>query len=199
VRRRTGLLGVLLVCALAGCSGGGEPDVAASKAQGWATAEAPPTSPVPESAVPSGPAKPAGAKCTAADLVVVLGRAEDGSTHHSRVLLFRNVQDVPCSVQGYPAVTMVDSAGKTVTAKTTPSGYLGGVRGGELPVVIVPVSGTASALLEATATGNGCAHYTAIMASLPGDPNPQRAAWNTDACAEPEVHPFVAGLTGSQA
>ncbi|GAA1953230.1 DUF4232 domain-containing protein [Amycolatopsis minnesotensis] len=119
--------GAALAAILAGC--GTTPDPGSSPA------------PPPESSAPSGPAptsgspaptsgssatKPDDGLCTAKDLKLALGRGDGAAGTVYRPLLFTNISDHACTVQGFPGVSYVTGAdGRQVGAAAFRDGSKG--------------------------------------------------------------------------
>jgi hypothetical protein len=150
------------------------------------------------------------AKCTVADLAVTLGEAEAAAGHDGLPILFRNTGPVTCILGGYPGVALLDSSGaQAAQATRTPSGYLGGVAAGSTPPVVTLAPGvTASALLEGsdvpTGTATSCPGYQRLLVTPPGSTASVAVADAAGApsgfpgCANPQIHPVVAGTTGRE-
>jgi hypothetical protein len=125
------------------------------------------------------------------------------TSHAGYLLLFTNTGQVSCEVQGYPAVTVLDAAGRaSARAGHTASGYLGGVRSGRpvVPAFVLLPGGVASALLEGEVidvTGAACPGRPALQVSPPADPGSVRLAITTGICGGVQVHPLVNGASGN--
>lgn len=171
--------------------------------------------PVPaSSALASGPApagsrataSPAGAAalagCTKAGLALSTGSPSSGSGHRSVVVVFTNTANRPCRLVGYPGVAALNAGGDQVAqARRTAGGYLGGLAGGGQPPVVTLLAGqSASAMVEAMAfnpaDGSACAGYRGLLVTAPDDVESTRLPWDTDGCADLQVHPVVPGTTG---
>lgn len=120
---------------------------------------------------------------------------------HSGVLvLFTNTGPVPCMLHGYPGVAGLDAAGhETVQARRTPSGYIGGVRDGGEPTVVLRHGQTASALVEGgvPASNSDCTEEHGLLVTPPGGTVPTRLTASLGVhCAGVQVHPVVPGTDG---
>jgi hypothetical protein len=140
-------------------------------------------------------------ECKLAQLDVTITEGSAGSTHRSKIILFRNTGSARCVLQGYPGVAALDSTGKQIEqAKRTPAGYLGGVASGKTPLVNLAPGGTASATVEALATGpNGesCTGYAGLLVTPPDETHSVRLDWGSDGCSSLQIHPVVPGTSGS--
>lgn len=70
---------------------------------------------------------PSGAPCAAADLRLAVGGGDAGMGHRLTTLALRNAGTAPCTMSGYPTVTLLDDKGQALTAvRAVPSagGYL---------------------------------------------------------------------------
>ncbi|HJQ03340.1 MAG TPA: DUF4232 domain-containing protein [Jatrophihabitans sp.] len=131
--------------------------------------------------------------------------AGSGLSHAGYVLLFTNTGQIACTMTGYPTLTILDGQDRPVVrASPTPSGYLGGLRNPKppFPTAVLGPGGTASALLEGllfdSRTGKGCPTQHALLSTPPGTASPIKAAAVTTVCSQVQIHPVVAGNTGSQ-
>jgi hypothetical protein len=116
--------------------------------------------------------------------------------HAGYLLSFTNTGQIACQLTGYPAVTVLNSAGRPVLrASPTPSGYLGGVRG--KPVTVLIASGQpAAALLEGEQvdpSGARCPGRPGLLIVPPGSATPARLPIATAICAGVQIHAVVAG------
>jgi hypothetical protein len=154
----------------------------------------------------SSPAPATVASCTATQLTASLShRPEAGLGHEGMVVVLRRVGSSTCTLRGYAAVNLVrtDAAGapEVLAARATLSGYLGGLSPGSTttPLVTLKSGGTASFLVEGTdvpfATGASCPTYRVLRITTPVVTS---LAGQLPGCSRPEVHPIVAGSTGSQ-
>jgi len=129
-----------------------------------------------------------------------VGRQEGGLGHTSTVLLLRNTGTTGCWLSGYPKVVALDSRENAVTeGRQTLSGYMGGITGSKPPTVELAPGQTASALFEAliaNADGTACQTYAKLRVTPPGQTGWVTIRWGLAGCAEPEIHPIVAGESG---
>jgi len=148
----------------------------------------------------------AAAACTTAGLTVTAGPGNGGAGHIGLPILFRNTGTTPCRLHGYPGVAGLNAAGKEMTqAVRTASGYLGGVGGetGGAPTVVLAPGQTASALVEGSdvPVGNAtsCPTYVGLLVTPPDETHSVRLGAQLPGCSGLQVHPVVAGQTGSTA
>lgn len=145
--------------------------------------------------VSAGPPPTSVAACRS--LAVHQGRGGVAGGNFGAALIFRNTGSAPCALRGYPDLSEQHNK-KTVTARHTAQGYLGG--SGEPLVTYVLFPGdSVSASYEASdnppAGQNSCpAGSTTLVTAgghtttLPGLGSP---------CSGLEIHPYVPGSTGS--
>jgi len=123
------------------------------------------------------------------------------SSHQGVVLQFTNTGQIACALTGYPAVAIVNSAGRVVKqAAHTPSGYLGGVRSGKVSTVYLLSGQTASALLEGETidiNGSACPAEPGLRVTPPTTRTSGSVPVRTGICGGVQVHPVVTGTTGS--
>jgi hypothetical protein len=166
------------------------------------TSTNPTTTATPVAATPTSSAGSAAAECVLKQLAVTITGGDAGSTHRSRVVLFRNTGSAGCFLQGYPGVAALDAKGKQVDqAERTTAGYLGGLRSGKPPRVSLAPGTTASAMVEATAatsSGDSCTAYAGLLVTPPDETHSAKLTWGSDGCANLEIHPVVPGSTGSK-
>ena len=159
----------------------------------------PPDAPQPDPVRSSTGAVPAAdglAGCALPFLRVTVRPVAARHGHAGYLLSFTNTGQIACQLTGYPAVTVLSSAGRPVLrASPTPSGYLGGVRG--KPVTVLIASGQpASALLEGEQvdpSGARCPARPGLLIVPPGSATPARVPVATAICAGVQIHPVVAG------
>jgi len=122
------------------------------------------------------------------------------SAHAGYLLTFVNTGQIACRLTGYPAVLVLSSAGQPVLrANPTPSGYLGGASGTPATVVI-GTGQPASALLEGEQVdlrGDRCPSRPGLAVTPPRSTAPARLPMTTTICGGVQIHPVVAGSTGS--
>jgi len=140
------------------------------------------------------------ANCSLPYLQVSVRPAATRNAHASYLLSFTNTGQIACRLAGYPAVTVLSSAGRPVLrASDTPSGYLGGVHGRPI-TVLVGSDQPASALLEGEQidlSGNRCPARPGLQITPPGSTVPARIPITTAICGGVQIHPVVPGSTGS--
>jgi hypothetical protein len=118
--RRTSLAGAALAAAAvltAGCS--------SSSSSSSAPSGAAPASPNPaieaSNAVPSAIAASAGAACATTDLNATVGGSQGSAGSIYTVINFTNIGGRPCTLYGYPGVSLTDSASGQIGAAATRS------------------------------------------------------------------------------
>ena len=116
--------------------------------------------------------------------------------------MLTNVTTGPCRLYGYPGVAGLDAAGKQIVQATrTPHGYLGGLPdGAPVPTVDIGAGQAASAMVEAAGAkpdGSSCTPYAALLVTPPDEKRSTRVPWPSDGCDALQIHPVVAGVTGS--
>lgn len=136
------------------------------------------------------------APCTA--LTVTAGGVGAGLGHAGFPLHFRNTGQAACSLTGYPTVSATDSrSGRKVTARQTPSGYLGGTNL-PVPTYLLAPGEQVSALVEGTdnPVGNAtsCSELQQMRVTISDRSIP--VAGSLSNCSGMEVHPYVPGTTG---
>lgn len=148
---------------------------------------------------------PAGAAaCSAQTLRVTVSAASGGDSHGGYVLVYTNDGQLGCSMAGYPGLAILNAAGKQIIQATrTASGYLGGVRNGKPPVAAVLLNSgdSASALVEGqvvNATGGTCPTEHALLTTPPATTVPIKLVATTHICGQVQIHPIVAGKSGSK-
>ncbi|HEX6685045.1 MAG TPA: DUF4232 domain-containing protein [Candidatus Limnocylindrales bacterium] len=199
--RRLELVVLLLgaAVALAGCQ--------QRPASSPSPAAVPSASPSPQQS--SSPATPSGGggvgvrACGLDQLTITIsevGKQEGGAGHSSTALLLRNSGTTRCSLSGYPKVVALDSTEAMVSeAQQTLNGYMGGVTANQAPTVELAPGQAASALFEAltaNADGTACRAYAALRVTPPGQSGSVTVRWGLAGCAEPQIHPIVAGESG---
>ena len=123
-----------------------------------------------------------------------------GLSHQGVLLRFAPFGTAACTLYGYPGVAGLDASGKQVLQATrTPSGYLGGLRGGTPDTVTITSLSPASAWVEgvaAHAAGTTCPQLVALLVTPPGLHSSQQIEAAPAACSGLQVHAVVAGVTG---
>ncbi|MGI8666962.1 MAG: DUF4232 domain-containing protein [Jatrophihabitans sp.] len=142
--------------------------------------------------------------CAPPYLTVSAKQASGGDGHDGYVLRYTNTGQISCSMTGYPGLAILNAAGKQILQATrTPAGYLGGIRNGKPPFPTVTLSAgeSASALLEGIPSdtrGNGCPTEHALLTTAPNTTSSVRVAITTTICSQVQIHPIVAGSTGTR-
>jgi len=187
---------VLAGALLAACQPGG---VAAPRQTPAAT-----TSAATPAGTPTSTAAPAAgtAECTLASLSVTAGAPDASAGHRREVLVFTNTGAVPCTMRGYPGVAALDaSSAQVAQAQRTAHGYEGGLfTPAEPPLVTLRPGESASSIVEALAAnpdGTSCVAWSGLLVTAPDDTSSTRVAWDSDGCADLQVHPVVPGTGGS--
>ena len=129
--------------------------------------------------------------------------------HVKQVLVFTNTSHTACVLTGYPGVAGLNSIGVgEVQATRTLNGYMGGLLPGETapPVISLAPEQTASAVVEGTDNPIGsqpCPHFQALLVTPPNLTEQTRVGISEagmegfPGCSGLEVHPVVAGSSGS--
>jgi hypothetical protein len=144
------------------------------------------------------------AACTAQSLRITGSAASGGDSHAGLVIVYTNTGQISCSMTGYPGLAILNAAGKQIIqAARTPSGYLGGIRNGKPPFATVPLDagGSASALVEGQVvdnTGKACPTEHALLTTPPATTVPVKVSATTVFCGQVQIHPVVAGKSGSR-
>jgi hypothetical protein len=196
---RAVLLTGLAATVLAGCSRSNTPPTPPTTAAAAPTTRATGAGGV--GAAPTSAATPP--RCRAGDLAIVARDGGAAAGHRAVILIFTNTGTGTCRLYGYPGADGLDAAGKSVVhAKRTTSGYIGGLAAGAaIPTVDVASGQAASAMLEASGSqqdGSACTPYASLLVTPPDEKQSSRLAWPGDGCADLQIHPIVAGVTGSQ-
>jgi hypothetical protein len=111
-------------------------------------------------------------------------------------VLFKNLSQRTCTLQGYPGVAGLNAAGQQVTqAVRTPFTHVGP------PSAISLAPGqTASAAVQGSdvpvGTATTCTSYPALLVTPPGETHSQRVAVMLPGCSGLKVGPVVAGTMG---
>jgi hypothetical protein len=134
-----------------------------------------------------------------------------GLGHEDQILVFTNTSTTTCTLRGYPGVAGLNASGQEqVEAARTPDGYMGGLAPGTttLPFVSLAPGRVASAVAEGTDNPLGsqpCPYYPFLLVTPPNLTEQIRvevSGLGTEptglpGCTTIEVHPVVAGITGS--
>jgi len=167
-----------------------------------------PATPGSPTSTPSGSATAAGLDACALPVTTVTARLHGaGMSHAGYLITFTNTGQLPCQLTGYPGVAVLDAKGRQVRqAARTPSGYLGGVRdasgmhGGKPLPVVLHAGEVGSALLEGEdvgTDGKGCPTESGLLVTPPNTRKSARIALRVVICGGVQVHPVVAGGSGS--
>lgn len=142
--------------------------------------------------------------CRAGELAIGPGHSGVGLGHSGGTVVFRNIGTSACRLRGYPGVLGLDAAGRPVTrARHILGGYIGGILGrAEAPPLVTLYPGqVASAVVEGTdvpvGAATSCPVYSAILVAAPQSAHFVRVPIGIGGCSGLEVHPVVAGPTGS--
>ena len=188
------------VALLAGCGSGSPAATPASAATVHASASSrpagagtgsPQASTVPASASPAATGTSAAA-CPTRSLSVKPGLAQGAAGSIYQVLDFTNISAVPCTLYGYPGVSL--AGGKPVTQIG-----LAAARTHNTPVTLVTLAprAVASALLRIVAAGNFPAAKCQLVKATylqiypPNQTTPVYLAYQAQACAKPEQVVFI--------
>ncbi|WP_217699341.1 MULTISPECIES: DUF4232 domain-containing protein [Protofrankia] len=141
--------------------------------------------------------------CTEARLRVAVG-ASAGNPSAERqgfVVVLTNTSDQPCSAIGYPSVAATDDNGRQERpAARSESGNL--FRVGPPETVVLQPQGTASFGVEWTAVRSGdesaCLPYEQFVVIPPHQTRGQVLERQTTICDAFQVHPVVAGTSGTR-
>lgn len=169
-----------------------------------APAAPPSTVPAPvRTTPPSAPAGPTAAPVSCQQLAVSAGQQDAGLGHVGVAVVFRNTGSLTCVLTGYPTVSGLDAAGRPLAqAQRTLTGYLGGeVRGAPASAVPLAPGQSAAALVEglnrAPDGGSACPPYAELSVAAPGQTRTHTLAVAFGACSDLQVHPVLAGSTGT--
>jgi hypothetical protein len=149
--------------------------------------------------------------CTNSQVNVTDTGGGGAAGHEDQILLFTNVSSTACTLTGYPGVTGLDAGGvPQVQAHRTVGGYMGGLAAGTttLPQVSISPARSASAVVEGTDNPLGtrpCPYYSSLLVTPPNLTKQTRLQVfglgtrppGLPGCTFIEVHPVVAGTTGS--
>jgi len=135
---------------------------------------------------------------TCSALAVSAGQGGAAAGNAGFPITFRNSSNQACSLSGYPTVLATDSStGRTVTARHTPSGYLGGTDL-PLPTYVLAPGDRVSVLVEGTdnPVGNASTCSTLNDIRVIVDHQSVRTRQVLQNCTGMQVHRYVPGLTG---
>lgn len=140
--------------------------------------------------------------CANGTISISTGASQAGLSHSGLPLLFTNTGSVDCALVGYPGAALVTGGGHQVQVPRTPQGYLGGIspQAKADPVVVLAPGQTGSALLEgedSSASGGACLAYASLLVTAPNQTVTSRLARALSICS-PQIHPVVAGTSGTQ-
>ena len=118
------------------------------------------------------------------------------------VVTARNASHQACVTQGYPGVALLDAQGHQIEQATrTREGFMGGLRNGAPPRIVLHPGQRASARIEGftidEATQKACPQSPAILFTLPDNRDSTRLRVSFPACKGVQVHPMLPGATGS--
>ncbi|HTZ43236.1 MAG TPA: DUF4232 domain-containing protein [Jatrophihabitans sp.] len=123
------------------------------------------------------------------------------NAHAAYLIEFADTGQIACRLAGYPAVTVLDAHRRPLArAAAAPRGYLGGLRSGAPQPVLIGPGQRASALVEGEQidlAGKPCPAGTALRVTPPATRTAAVAVVRTTICGGVQVHPVVAGTTGS--
>ncbi len=139
-------------------------------------------------------------RCSPPSLSATARSAAVGLGHVGVVLIFTDRHSPPCTVRGYPTVTV---SAHRVTRSLL--GYRGGLEGtSTLPTINLSPGQSASALLEGSdtnRTGQRCSSVTGLRVVLPGFTSSTRVQLEhsneVTLCGGLAIHPMVAGSSGT--
>jgi hypothetical protein len=130
-----------------------------------------------------------------------------GLGHVADLIIFTNISSSACTLSGYPAVRMTDSAkaAAVLIARDTLNGYLGGLAGAShqaLPLVrLAAHGGVASSMVEGddNPVGNAisCLDFSKVSVRIPHLSPPYRFTIKFPGCVRPLTHPIVKGPSGN--
>ncbi len=141
--------------------------------------------------------------CSGSQLTVTSTGGNGGAGHIGVVLLFTNSSTTTCLLSGYPGVAALDSSGhQAAQAVRTLGGYLGGLPSSATPPVVTLAAGqVASAVVEGSdvpvGSATSCPTYPGLLVTPPNTTRSTTIIGSLPGCAPIEVHPVVAGKTGS--
>jgi hypothetical protein len=142
----------------------------------------------------------AASRCQTDHLRLGVHGVPGGLSHIGFAVVFRN-RGARCTLDGYPGFDAVTAGGRTVHAKRTKSGYLGGAR--SIRPVVLGHGSAASAMYEGLAIGrNGrasaCPRFTHLVVTPPNDTTSVRRSIRPARICDLQIHPVVPGTKGSQ-
>jgi hypothetical protein len=146
------------------------------------------------------PASATGSCLTATDLVITFGSPPLNAGNRVGITVTLSATgSASCTITGYPNVRALDKAGNLLQiAMQTPRSALGGLTGDRIPQLTVTSGQPASALIDwsADSASGRCSPASQLSFNLGGS-----GASGGDVLPNPlcdlQVHPFVAGSTGS--
>jgi hypothetical protein len=159
------------------------------------------------------PAPGPSAPCTSSQLSVTDSGGGAALGHVNQILLFTNTSSTSCTLTGYPGVAGLDAGGtQRMQARRTVGGYMGGLSPGAttLPLISIAPDRSASAVVEGTDDPLGaqpCPYYPFLLVTPPNLTKQVRVQVyglgtrppGLPGCTAIDVHPVVAGTTGSPA
>ncbi len=201
------VLAVGVSLAVAGCSSSSKKTPAPSPTTSPSASPTPSGSPTPTatptpSATPTPtpsptttPVEPA-IYCRLSELSVTPGQSNGAAGSITVPVLFKNISQRTCSLQGYPGVAGLNAAGQQVTqAVRTPFTHVGP------PSAISLAPGqTASAPVQGSdvpvGTATTCVSYPKLLVTPPGETHSQQVVVTLPGCNGLRVGPVVAGTMG---
>jgi len=147
--------------------------------------------------VSAGP--PPSSLATCHSLAVHEGRNGVGMGNFGATLIFRNIGPAPCTLQGYPDLTAREQgSSKTITARHTPLGYMGGTNE-PVPTYVLLTGDSVSVLYEETDNPTGgqttCPRLGDYRITAGGRTTTLPVTGLN--CSGIEIHPYVPGTSGS--
>ncbi len=134
--------------------------------------------------------------CRLSELSVTPGQSNGAAGSITVPVLFKNISQRTCSLQGYPGVAGLNAAGQQVTqAVRTPFTHVGP------PSAISLAPGqTASAPVQGSdvpvGTATTCVSYPKLLVTPPGETHSQQVVVTLPGCNGLRVGPVVAGTMG---
>lgn len=120
-------------------------------------------------AVPSGAGMPA---CTGQHLQVSIARSSAAAGQVSATLDFKNVSDLPCSLEGWPSVVGEQTSGTRVVAMNSDNPPIGVAQSAPSPVLLPANGGVAEAQVEGSDLPPGgvgeCPTFEYLLVAAPG-------------------------------
>ena len=142
----------------------------------------------------------------AAQLSISVGPNGGGAAagHQGVAIVWQNSSSTPCLMTGWAGADGLDANGASATHATrTDRGYLGGLApGGKAAAIVLRPGDSASSLVEGTSVpeggGGACPTYTGLLVTPPEDTTSVKLDATLPGCSGLQIHPVVAGTTGSE-